>query len=192
MSDEFLDDMRRNWREQDAAIEGVAARLKRGMAIQRLMLWLEIAVGVAGPIFGVFVTVLGVQRHNNFLTIGGLSLVLSAPLFAWLAWRARKGEPDLADETPQGVLRQMIEATHTTERLMRLCRWQGWILVGLTVLLWAASPSGFVDTDHRLALITVIFVASALLAFAWAVWRERGARRERARCRELLAEFRSE
>ncbi|MBX7247966.1 MAG: hypothetical protein K1X35_02830 [Caulobacteraceae bacterium] len=190
MSDDFLDELKRNWREQDAEVEGVATRLRRGLLYQRIMLWLEIAVGVLGPVFGLVMTVLGVQRSNAFLTIGGLSVVLSAPLFAWLAWRVRKSEPELADDTPQGVLRQMIERTHTTERLMRLCRWQGWALVGLTAALWAASPSGFVDTDHRLMLITVLFLGSALWAFGWALWRERGARRERARCRELLAEYR--
>lgn len=189
MSDDFLDDLRRNWREQDAEVEGVAHRLKRGLMIGKLMLWLETAIGVLGPIFGIMVTVLGVQRHNGFLTIGGLSVVLSAPLFAWLAWKARKSEPNFSDETPEGVLRQMIERTHTTERLMRLCRWQGWFLIALTLALWAVSPAGFVDTDHRLVLITVWFIGSALAAFAWAIWRERGARRERARCKALLAEF---
>jgi hypothetical protein len=190
MSDDFLDDLKRNWREQDAAVEGVTARLRRGLIYQKAMLWLEIVVGVLGPLFGIVVAVLGVQRDSAFLTIGGVSVVLSAPLFAWLAWRARRREPNLADDTPQGVLRQMIERTYTTERLMRLCRWQGWALIGLTAVLWAASPSGFVDTDHRLALVTVWFVASALVCFGWAVWRERQARRERERCRELLAEFR--
>jgi hypothetical protein len=189
MADEFLEEMRRNWREQDAEVDGVAARLRRGLMIARLMLWFETAIGVLGPFIGVAFTVLGVQRQIVFLTVGGLSLALSAPLFAWLAWRARKGEPDLADDTPEGVLRQMIERTHTTERLMRLCRWQGWALIGLTALLWATSPSGFVDTDHRLWLITLLFVGCAFWAFGWAIWRERGARRERARCRALLAEF---
>jgi hypothetical protein len=190
MSDPFMDDLRRNWREQDAEIEGVAARLKRGRRLQRLMLWLETAMGVLGPVFGIVAAVLGVQRHSAFLTVGGVSLVLSAPLFAWLAWRARKGEPDLAEDTPEGVLGQMIARTHTTERLMRLCRWQGWALVALTALLWAVSPSGFIDTDHHLAAITVLFLGSAAWAFGWAIWRERGARRERTRCRELLAEYR--
>ena len=31
MSDEFLDDLRRNWREQDAEVELVAGRLRRGL-----------------------------------------------------------------------------------------------------------------------------------------------------------------
>ncbi len=189
MSDEFLDDLRRNWREQDAEVELVAARLRRALLVGKVMLWLEIGVGIAGPIFGIFCTWLGIERSNSFLTIGGLSVVLSAPLFAWLAWRARRDEPGWQDETPEGVLRQMIARTHTTERLMRLCRWQGWFLIGLTAALWAAAPAGFGDTDHRLMLITAWFVASALAAFGWALWRERSARRDRARCKELLAEF---
>lgn len=190
MSDEFLDDLRRNWREQDAEVEVVAGRLRRGLLASKVMLWLETAVGVAGPIFGIFCTWLGIERANSFLTIGGISVVLSAPLFAWLAWRARRDEPDWRDETPEGVLRQMIARTHTTERLMRLCRWQGWFLIGLTAVLWAAAPAGFGDTDHRLVLITAWFVAAALATFGWALWRERGARRERARCKDLLAEYR--
>ena len=189
MSDEFLDDLRRNWREQDAEVELVAGRLRRGLLVGKVMLWLETGIGIAGPIFGILCTWLGVTRGNGFLTIGGLSVALSAPLFAWLAWRARRGEPDWRDETPEGVLRQMIERTHTTERLMRLCRWQGWLLIALTAALWAAAPTGYVDSDHRLMLITLWFVASALGAFGWALWREHGARRERARCKELLAEF---
>ena len=190
MSDEFLDDLRRNWREQDAEVELVAGRLRRSLLVGKVMLWLEIGIGIAGPIFGVFCTWLGIERSNSFLTIGGLSVVLSAPLFAVLTWRARRSEPDWGDDTPEGVLHQMIERTYTTERLMRLCRWQGWFLIGLTAVLWAASPAGFADSDRRLLLITAWFGGSALAAFGWALWRERGARRDRARCRELLAEFR--
>ena len=40
MSDDFLDDLKRNWREQDAEVELVASRLKRGLMISKIMLWL--------------------------------------------------------------------------------------------------------------------------------------------------------
>ena len=50
----------------------------------------------------------------------------------------------------------MIARTHVVEKLMRLCRWQGWALIGLSAVLWAATPSGYVDSDSRLVLITSI------------------------------------
>lgn len=190
MSDEFLDDLKRNWREQDAEVEVVAARLKRGLAISKAMLWLENSVGVFAVLFGVWATWHGITRDVGAAAIGGISLVLTGPLFAWMAWRARRQDPDWSDETPEGVLRQMIERTHVVEKLMRVCRLQGWALIGLAALLWAATPSGYVNSDSRLVLITAIFGFSALVCFAWAIWREHGARRERLRCKALLAEFR--
>lgn len=189
MSDDFLDEMKRNWREQDAEVEVVASRLKRGLMISKAMLWLENTVGVFGVVFGAWAAWRGAAMDSGIVTIGGASIVLTAPLFAWLAWRARRNDPDWSDETPEGVLRQMIARTHVVEKLMRVCRWQGWALIALAAVLWAATPTGYVESDGRLVLITVLFVASALAAFAWAIWREHGARRERLRCKALLAEF---
>lgn len=189
MSDDFLEDMKRNWREQDAEVEVVASRLKRGLMISKVMLWLENGVGVFGVLFGAWAIWHGLSEDIGVATIGGISLILTAPLFAWLAWRARRQDPAWSDETPEGVLRQMIARTHVIEKLMRLCRWQGWALLGLAAVLWAATPSGYVDSDRRLVLITAIFAISALICFAWAIWREHGARRERLRCKALLAEF---
>ena len=190
MSDDFLNDLRRNWREQDAEVEGVTARLKRGLLVSRVMLWLENGVGVFGFLFGLWAVVHGVQMESGLVFIGGLSVTVCAPLFAWLAWRARRAEPRWQDETPEGVLAQMIEHTRTTRKLMRLARWQGWMLIGLAAVMWAATPTGYVEADRRLVIITGFFVVSALAAFAWAVWRERGARRERERCERLLKEYR--
>lgn len=190
MSDDFLDDLKRNWREQDAEVEVVASRLKRGLMISKAMLWLENAVGAFGTLFGAWAVWHGITHHMGAITIGGVSVVLTAPLFAWLAWRARRQDPVWSDETPEGVLRQMIARTHVVEKLMRLCRWQGWALIGLAAVLWAATPSGYVDSDSRLVLITAIFVLSAFVCFGWAIWREQGVRRERERCKALLAEFR--
>lgn len=189
MSDDFLTEMRRNWREQDAEVEVVASRLKRGLGLSRMMLWLETGVGVFGVVFGAWAAWHGVVMNSGVLTIAGASVVLTAPLFAWLAWRARRHDPDWSDETPEGVLRQMIARTHVIEKLMRICRWQGWALIGLAAVLWAATPTGYVESDRRLVLITALFLASALVCFGWAIWREHGARAERLRCKALLAEY---
>lgn len=189
MSDDFLDDLKRNWREQDAEVEVVASRLKRGLMLSKVMLWLENGVGVFGTLFGAWAVWHGVTQKMGIATIAGLSVVLTAPLFAWLAWRARRQDPVWSDETPDGVLRQMIARTHVVEKLMRLCRWQGWALIGLAGVLWAATPSGYVDSDSRLVLITAIFVLSGFVCFGWAIWREQGVRRERERCKALLAEY---
>ncbi len=190
MSDDFLDDLRRNWREQDTEVELVAHRLRRGLMVSRAMLWLETATCVFAFLFGLFALWLGIwERPNGIVVIAGLSMVLYAPPAGWLAWRTRRAEPKWQDETAEGVLRGMIERTRTTEKLMRLVRWQGWWLIGLAAVMWAAAPTGWVGADRRLALVTGIFLASALIAFAWAVWRTRGARRERARCETLLREW---
>jgi hypothetical protein len=189
MSDDFLDDMKRNWREQDAEVEVVASRLKRGLMVSKVMLWLENGVGVFGVLFGAWAVWHGITQNMGIATIAGASVVLTAPLFAWLAWRARRQDPVWSDETPEGVLRQMIARSHVVERLMRICRWQGWALIGLAGVLWAATPSGYVESDARLVFITSFFVASAVVCFGWAIWREHGARAERLRCKALLAEF---
>jgi len=190
MSDDFLNDMRRNWREQDAEVEHIAGRLRRGLLISRLMLWLENGMGAFGLVFGAWAVSHGAAMKSGVVILAGVSLAVFAPLCAWLAWRARRAEPRWEDETPQGVLAGMVARTRTVEKLMRYVRLQGWMLIGLSAALWAVSPTGYVDADRRLVFITVFFVLSALGAFAWAVWRSRGARRERARCERLLAEFR--
>ena len=189
MSDDFLEDLKRNWREQDAEAEVVASRLKRGLMISRVMLWLENGVGVLGFLFGAWAVWHGLTHDLGVVAIAGASIVLTAPLFAWMAWRARRQDPDWSDETPQGVLRQMIERTYVIEKLMRVCRLQGWALIGLSAVLWAATPTGYVDSDDRLVLITSIFVVSAFVCFGWAIWRDHQARSERTRCKALLAEF---
>ena len=190
MRDDFLDDLKRNWREQDAEVEVVARRLKLSVLVQRVMLWLENGVGVLSPFFGLWALWHGAQMQSGFVIIGALSVIVTGPLFAWLAWRTRRAEPRWSDDTPEGVLRQMVERTRTTERLMRIVRWQGWMLIGISALLWTVTPTGFVDSDERQVFVTAFFFASALIAFGWSVWRVRGARRERGRCERLLEDFR--
>ena len=188
--DDFLDDLRRNWREQDAEVEAVASRLKRGVLFSRVMLWLENGVGILAPLFGLWALWRGLEMQSGFVVIGALSLIVTGPLFAYLAWRTRKAEPRWEDETPEGVLRQMVARTHTTEKLMGLVRGQGWSLLGLSALLWLLTPTGYVDSDSRMVMVTAFFAASALSAFGWAIWRVRSARKERERCERLMQDYR--
>ena len=85
---------------------------------------------------------------------------------------------------------RMIRQLAVTERLMAINRWQAWVLVATTAVLWAAVPFGWVELNAALGAITVAFLAAAAGAVVWSRVREAGLRREREHCERLISELR--
>lgn len=190
MSDDFLEQARRNWQAQDAEVESVGLRLKRGRRIQRALIWIEAVLTVLVVLFGAWFVWQGVRLPNATMLIAGVVVLLFAPPLCWLAIKARRGEPRWAEENPESILRGMIAHAEMVRKLMGLVRWQGVMMLLLTALLWGATPFGWVPVIPQLWLVSAVFLVTSVGCFAWARWRDRGAARERERCERLLAEFR--
>jgi hypothetical protein len=190
MADDFLDEARRNWLAQDAEIEGVSTRLRRDLAFQRLMQGGEFAAAGVAVAAGVGFAWMGVARGDARLIVAAAVLLVLLPLLTWAAWRVRRQEPRWADDEPAGVVEQMLAQVDATRRLMSLALWQAWTLAGTVAAMWAVTLFGRGAVDAGLWIVTAALLASAAAAAGWAVWRERGLRRERACCERLLEELR--
>ncbi|NEX92403.1 hypothetical protein [Caulobacter sp. 17J65-9] len=190
MADDFLDEARRNWRAQDAEIEGVTARLRRDLAFQRLMQGGEFVAAVIAVAAGVGFAWMGVVQGDARLIVAAAVLLVLLPLLTWAAWRVRRQEPRWAEDEPVGVVEHMLARVEATRRLMSLALWQAWTLVGTVAAMWAVTLFGRGAVDAGLWIVTAALLASAAAAAGWAVWRERGLKRERANCERLLEELR--
>jgi hypothetical protein len=196
MSDDFLNEMRRNWRPEDdkgnEELERMAATLRRKYAWSWLGFPLEaaMAVGAVGAGFYLFLASdLGV--HTMIARLAGGILLVAVPILTGISWFVRRAHPKWESETPEGVLNYALRRLDVVEKLVRLAAWHSYILAGFAIALVVFGALGQMQWDVFLIGFVVFYLGVGAGTYAWTRWRRAKLERERERCRTLLAEYRN-
>lgn len=194
MSDDFLNEMRRNWRPEDEerseVLERMTGTLRRKYAWSRLGFPLELTMSAGAVSAGVFLLLASdLGAHTVIARLAGGILLVAVPILTGMSWFVRRTHPKWESETPQGVLNYALRRLDVVEKLVRLAAWHSYILAAFAVALWVLAAFGTVTVDALLIGFSVFYLAIAVGTYVWTRWRRAKLERERERCRALLAEY---
>jgi uncharacterized protein (DUF2062 family) len=193
MSDDFLNEMRRNWRPEDDAgdeeLERMASTLKRKYAWSRLGFPLELATSAVAVGAGVFLFFTDFGPHTMIARLAAAVLLVAVPILTTVSWFIRRAHPKWESETPEGVLNYALRRLDVVERLVQLAAWHAYILAGFAIALVVFAALGQMRLDAFLIGFVVFYLAVGAGTYAWTRWRRTKLERERERCKALLAEY---
>jgi hypothetical protein len=192
MSDDFLDEMRRDWREEDGELGRMAATLRRKYAWSRFGFPFELVMAAGAVGAGLFLLLTpDFGAHTIIARLAGGILLVAVPILTGISWFVRRAHPKWESETPEGVLNYALRRLDVVEKLVRLAAWHAYTLAGFAVALWVLAALGKVGLDAMLIGFSVFYLGMAVVTFIWTRWRRAKLERERERCRALLAEYRN-
>jgi hypothetical protein len=189
MTDDFLVNLRNDWRSQDSEFEAVKHRLARARWTTRALIAFEAARLLFAIAVGVWFAAIAWQRDDIFFGLSAFTLLLAVPPLTIAVLMARREMLDDSSETPEGVLRFGLRRASATDRILKLGLWGAAMLQAFVAVLWIFKWAGLIHRHYPLIPFTCIWIGSALIALAWYVWRKRRNDAERAQCRRLLAQF---
>jgi hypothetical protein len=219
MTDDFIRELQVRWKAQPTDAATVVEKLKRGRGTPRLLLWLEVAQGVVGVVFGAaflwlaasdellygLIEVLRVphsaapaeaasQLHamiRPIFALAGLILLVAQPLLTWRIVRARRESLVWEGETPESVLRAGARRAAASLKANGIGRAALWLLLALVASFWWFVVFGSLPVF--IAVIqTAVYVGAIAAAWFWMDLRRERLRRELEACLELLKQYDAE
>lgn len=186
MSDEFLNRLHAQWRQQDATFAEIHIRLRRARWRPHLVLGFELVACVGGFVVGLWFAWTAVALSSLLFALSAAVMLLAVPAFAVAAIVARKGSLRWEDETPQSVLRVGLRRADASLRAIRVGRWHMVVAVAFVAVLWLLEWTGLIQARRFLLFYTALMATALGAQVAWMRWRERQVRAQRAVCKRLL------
>ena len=190
MSDDFFDDLRNDWRDQDTEVQVIHERLRRWRWLPHVTLAFETLSGMVVIAAGVWFAVQAAAQKDLLLAVSAVAALGVMPVAVIVLWRTRAPSLKWQDETPEGVLQYALLRLQVAGRAVRLGRWSVYVLLALVVVLWAAALAGLTPVSSFLIFITTVWLASALAGWLWLGFRTGRIAAETARCERLWEEYR--
>lgn len=194
MNDEFLDQLRTEWRSQPDVMSATLAGLKKARWAPQVGLGLEMVAYAIALATGVWFAWVAMQseQHRVIFGLSACVLLVAAPALSIAAIMARRSGLAWDAETPESLLRTGVRRADASLRAITL----GWLHIGISgvffVALWIAELLGFMHERGFLVFYTAFCAAASVVAALWLLWRARRLRRERSACLRLLAELQVE
>jgi len=188
MTDE-LAALKADWRRQDTRIDALRTQLEGVRLRTRIVLALEILLTLLGVAVGVFYVVLAWRLRDLLFAMSALMLLVVVPFFAIPGMRLRHRSLDFPDRTPEGTLHYALARLNLADRVLRMMYPGGAALLAFVAALWIGAAAGWVPRRDPLAILTLVWLLSALASFLWVKWRLQRNAAESARCEQLLAAF---
>lgn len=189
MSDDFLAKARADWRASDGELERMAVTLRRKYAWSKIGVVYEMVSGAVAIAAGVFLIAADLAPYNVLARLAGAVLLVAVPILSAAAWFARRAHPKWEDTTPEGVLRYALKRLDVVESLVKIARWNAFVLAGFVAAIWGFAGGGRIPVDWMLLGFTVFYLGIAAASFAWTRWRLRKLAHEREQAKAMLAEY---
>lgn len=185
MNDQFLEELKADWRRSDVDQGRMLENLERYKLRLRLLGGLEAIGGAIALVAALWFGWRAATDGNALFGLAAAALLCAATL-SLLAMRPPPSSQ--LEEGPFGILQGTRRNLDELERAVVRWRWSAWILFGCSVALWlfhAAGQTGLRET----ALLSLVWGGTAVAVALWSGWRGRQIQRERAACERLLAEY---
>ncbi|MGQ0659313.1 hypothetical protein [Sphingosinicella sp.] len=171
-NDDFLDDLRADWRRQTVDVSGLAARVA---ARQRRAGLVTAGNALAIATMAILACLFGsaaIRQGDALLGVAAIAFLLAAPAVLFEMLDFRRATRLRYDDSPAGVLRQARDQAMFSRRRLRSARIAALLLVGAGLAAWALVPAGLAHRD-TVIVITSGWAAAALLSWLWQFWRDR-------------------
>ncbi len=187
MNDQFLDELKADWRNGDIDPGRMLENLERRKRRLRLLLAAEAVGGAVAFVTAIWCGWQAATDGNALFALASVAL-LCATALSLLAMRPASASP--LEEGPFGTLQRSQRNLDELERAVARWRWGAWILFGCCAALWLFHALGQTGL-HETALLSAAWGGTAVAVAVWSEWRSRQIRREREAAERLLAEYRA-
>ena len=189
MSDDVLDELKSDWRGQEAPLEVLGRRLHRSRVWTTLALAIELAMTVGGVLAGLWFAVVAWRLRDPFFGLSALTLLFICPLFSLELYRLRWRSLNWADRTPEGTLRYALARVRLARSILHLQTWSGLALLLFVGAVWGGVFMGWISRRYPLWTLTVVWASAAAGTILWSKWRLWGKDHEYRTCERLLSTF---
>lgn len=187
MNDQFLEELKADWRRGDIDPGRMLENLERRKRRLRLILAVEAVSGATAFLAAIWCGWRAATDGDALFGFAALALLGSAML-SLMAMRPTSNSH--FDEGPFGMLQRTQRNLEDLERAVARWRWSAWILLGCSLAIWLFHSVGQTDLRET-ALLSAAWAGTAVAVGIWSRRRGRHIRRERAAAEHLLAEYRA-
>ena len=185
MNDQFLEEMRADWRRSDIDPSRMLENLERRERRLRLLLAVEATSGAVAFVAAIWCGWRAASDGNALFGFASLALLCSAALTFRAMLPSSKSQ---LEEGPFELLQRTQRNLNDLERAVARWRWSAWILLGCALAIWLFHAVGQTDLPET-ALLSAAWAGTAAAVAIWSGWRSRQIQRERAVAERLLAEY---
>lgn len=187
MIDQFLEELKAEWRRSDIDPSRILENLERRERRLRLLLAVEATSGGVAFVAAIWCGWRAATDGNALFGFAALALLCSAAL-SLIAMRPSSNSQ--LEEGPFEMLQRTQRTLNDLERTVTRWRWSAWILLGCALAIWLFHSVGQTDLRET-ALLSATWAGTAAAVAIWSGWRSRQIQRERAAAERLLAEYRA-
>ncbi len=171
-NDDFLDDLRADWRRQTIDVSDLAVRVAARQRRAGLVMASN-SLGVAALAGFALVFAYAAIRYSDALFgVAAFAFLLGTPAALFELLDFRRARRLRYDDSPAGVLRQARDQAMLSRRQLRSARIAALLLVGAGLAAWALVLAGLAHRDTVL-VITLGWAVTATLTWLWQHWRDR-------------------
>lgn len=195
MTDDFLTDLRADWRAQEtglepaAEFEAIRRRLRRGRWAPHLAMASDVLVAILAFAAGLWFFWMALRTDLPIFAFAAAAELGGTPILILLLVEARRGALVWRDATPSDVLRIGASRSDASLRVFAICRWYIVAIVGFVGLLWVVEFAGRLHAGDFLIFYTAFCLMAGATGWRWLAVRTRQVLRQRAACLRLLAEL---
>lgn len=189
MTDDFIFELRADWRKQETELAGMLRRLRRHRWTPHLSLAAEAACAAGGLVAGLWFAWMAVQTGRLLFALAAGMMLVTMPGAMAASVLIRRGSLRWEDETPESVLRTALRRAEATLMAARAGYASIAALAAFVALLWIVQGLGLIRAAGFLVFYTSLCALASLAGWLGASWSRRRARRERDVCLRLLKDY---
>lgn len=188
MTDDFLDSLRADWREQAPDLAAIGRRGERRRKLARLSMLVSFSTALLAILLAGWFGYRAAVSGDAVTMLGAAGLLVAVPLLILEAIDKRRGLSLRYDSTPKGVLLEARHRAATARRLLAGFRWSAAILLACAAAAWVLAAGGYAERGEAL-LLTGVWGGTAFGVWLWQMWRSRRLAAEIACSDRLLEEL---
>lgn len=190
MIDDPIAELRADWNRQQADIAAIAGNSLRWRRRTSLFIVADVLAGALALGAGILFAVIAWRTHDWFFGLAAVTLVVACPPCAISLIRSRRSSLNWEDKTTEGTLRYALRRTLVVDKILKIQFWNGVALLCFVAAVWLCVWAGLIPRHYPLMLMSVAWIAAAVVALLWAKRRAARNSLEEMQCQRLLANFR--